>query len=220
MPSEPIRQAEETLYTIPVLILQESPYFASLLESAHLGGKSEGQRDSDPIILHELSLTKYYLSRRVKDSLKLTVERWSAALHLATLWDFVDVRLYCIDRIHMSYPDQNAFDRMDLAVKCHVDEWLAPAYATMCSRAEPFEPWEMERLGFARLAAVCRIRERWNSVRKVSVACKTCIKCKCGYHSAITGARDAKSAVLDMVNASVELCGMKALSCVEPLEPF
>lgn len=73
------------------------------------------------------------LLRRVEECLVLTIEQWSAALHLATMWDLEDLRKYVIEHINAHFPNQHPLDRIDLAFMCHVDGWIHLAYVTPCA---------------------------------------------------------------------------------------
>lgn len=100
------------------------------------------------------------------------------------MWHFDLARKYAIDHITSTYPDQNVFDRIDLAVKCQVFPWLVPACEALCSRSQPITEEEGKRLGFRCLTAVCRVREgrprptRERATTRISRGCGSCYNCE------------------------------------------
>ncbi|KAG9012548.1 hypothetical protein FRB90_006651, partial [Tulasnella sp. 427] len=69
-----------------------------MLESAHTGGDGEGQSDEHPIALEGISnfemesFMDVIQAKLFTDEDKLDWKRKSAALHLATMWGFDDIR--------------------------------------------------------------------------------------------------------------------------------
>lgn len=113
----------------------------------------------------------------------LTIEQWSAALHLATMWHFDAAKKYMIEAIKSQHTDQSPFDRLRLARKCLVGQWIHPVYLSLCNRDEPLTAEEGEELGYRCLMAICRLREsRHNgSTSHERKGCKTCYDCSMGY---------------------------------------
>ncbi|KAG8842070.1 hypothetical protein FRB96_006323 [Tulasnella sp. 330] len=57
---------------------------------------------------------------RMDDPPHLTIDQWSAALYLATMWHFDAARKYAIQQIESEYAEQSPVDRIILAGKCQV----------------------------------------------------------------------------------------------------
>ncbi|KAG8868178.1 hypothetical protein FRB98_003759, partial [Tulasnella sp. 332] len=91
---------------------------------------------------------------RMDDPPRLTIDQWSAALYLATMWHFDAARKYAIQQIESEYAEQSPVDRIILAGKCQVGQWLHPAFLSLCNRTEPLTAEEGEKLGYPRLMAI------------------------------------------------------------------
>ncbi|KAG9029757.1 hypothetical protein FRB95_004909 [Tulasnella sp. JGI-2019a] len=76
--------------------------------------------------------------------------------------------------IQKFHPGSSALDRYELAMKCRVSQWLHPAYNTFCTREEAITADEGSRLGYARLTAICKIRELFRSSQASKVCCDHC----------------------------------------------
>ncbi|KAG9002101.1 hypothetical protein FRB93_011874 [Tulasnella sp. JGI-2019a] len=156
---------ENTLYGVPRTLLLQSTIFSSMLDMIDMGGSLEGRSDDHPITLGGITtfemdnfLTLLY-AHNLGAKLSFTIAQWSAALHLSTMWVFDSLRTYAIAEISSYHPNQCPFDRIDLAMRCQVAQWLFPSYESICTRWEPLTTEEMMRLGFERLTAIARIRE-------------------------------------------------------------
>ncbi|KAG8895973.1 hypothetical protein FRB99_000234, partial [Tulasnella sp. 403] len=142
-----------------------SPFFQDMLDGGHIGVNDEGTSDSRPITLANITASEMEsflditTARVIIGSPSLSLSGWSAALHLATMWDFERIRAYAISQIDDNYDHQDPLDRIDLAEKCRVAKWLHPAYVKLCERAEPMTGVDGRRLGYDRFAAICKIRE-------------------------------------------------------------
>lgn len=88
---------------------------------------------------------------------ELTVQEWSEAFHIATLWGFEQLRAYIIKTTDSIA--QDPIDRIQLADKCGLTEWLHPAYAKLCARDSSLTAEDGRKLGFERFAVLSRIRE-------------------------------------------------------------
>ncbi|KAG8982722.1 hypothetical protein FRB94_013768 [Tulasnella sp. JGI-2019a] len=99
-------------------------------------------------------------ARQTSAPLALTIQQWSEALHIATIWGIISAREYIIDRISKLFPTQPPIDRIVLADRCGVQKWLSPAYEELCVRSHPPSTEEgIERLGVGRIVAIFTIRE-------------------------------------------------------------
>lgn len=169
---------ENYYYRIPVRTLRQSQYFQDMLDAEHTGDNVEGQSDEHPIVLIGItsfeidSLLEVLNAPLIGGELVFTYEQWTAALHLATMWAFEDVRSYVINKLDAQLKTTNLFERIRIADKCRVEKWLHSAYKALCDREEPLSAAEGEFLGFQRMAAICRIREKCSSRR-----CDDCYNC-------------------------------------------
>ncbi|KAG8913830.1 hypothetical protein FRC00_001490 [Tulasnella sp. 408] len=156
------------LFQLPVRRLKESKYFQDMLDSEHLGTSVEGRSDDHPIELKgitsfEMESFAEILDARVFD--KAVMREWRqlvAALHLATMWDFEDLRTRLIKDMSQMIDDSGVdpLDRIEVSMQCRVSDWLHPAYQVLCDRTEGVTTEEAKRLGMDRLAAIYRVRDR------------------------------------------------------------
>lgn len=178
---------EGYLYRVPVGRLKESEHFKTMLESAHTGGDGEGQSDEHPITLEGISnfeMESFMDVIQVKlftDEDKLDWKHKSAALHLATMWGFDDIRNGLITFMEKQIDSVDPFDRMETSLKCRVQNWFHPAIQCLCQRAEHLTAAEGERLGFVRLTAIYRLRETYRLSGNNSGGSSYCSYCG-GYH--------------------------------------
>lgn len=142
---------------------------------------------------HWLGSTSAELSHRLYlGNLNMTWEQWAAALHLATMWSFDQVRCYVITQmdIQIKAGSVHPLDRVDVATKCRVPEWVVPAYTELCERQNSLTVDEASHMSLPRLMAVCRIREIYRS-EGASGWCARCRKiniAKCGICSTVCAA--------------------------------
>ncbi|KAG8949670.1 hypothetical protein FRC04_008416 [Tulasnella sp. 424] len=156
---------EDILFHVPLRRLKQSQYFRDMIEETHTGLESEGKSNEHPIFLSGISAFEMTSFLDALDSSflsgdpKLEFAQWAAALHLATMWSFDDVREMIITHMDKTIETADPFDRIDASLKCRVEKWLHPAYQAICQRAEGLKDEEAERLGLRRSAAIWRIRE-------------------------------------------------------------
>ncbi|KAG8883139.1 hypothetical protein FRB98_003284 [Tulasnella sp. 332] len=116
--------------------------------------------------------------RQTEAPLRIGIDEWGRALHIATKWGFDTVRNHIIKRIERQYPNQDTLDRFELAIKCRVPKWLHPVYNTLCTREERITADEGRRLGFERLTAICEIREIYHLAQVNSGCPMSCEGCQ------------------------------------------
>lgn len=87
----------------------------------------------------------------------MTLQEWSEAFHIATLWGFEQLRAYIIKTVDSIA--QDPLDRIQLADQYSLSEGLYPAYAKLCARDASLTAEEGRSLGFERYAGLSRIRE-------------------------------------------------------------
>ncbi|KAG8921006.1 hypothetical protein FRC01_000489 [Tulasnella sp. 417] len=156
------------LFQLPVRRLKESKYFQDMLGSEHLGDSLEGRSDKHPIALG--GITSYHmesfvdiLDARVFDKeIKREWKQLAAALHLATMWEFQEIRMRLVNDMSQIIINGgiDPLDRIEVSIQCRVSDWLHPAYQELCDRTEPVTTEEAKRLGMDRLAAIYRVRDR------------------------------------------------------------
>ncbi|KAG8928402.1 hypothetical protein FRC00_001762 [Tulasnella sp. 408] len=129
------------------------------------GLELEGRNNEHPITLGEISafdMTSFLdvtESRRLDGDSEPTFSQWIAALHLATMWSFDNIREKIIEQVEQTISTADPIDRIEASLKCRVEKWLHPAYVILCKRESVLSDAEAERLGLRRSMAIWRVRE-------------------------------------------------------------
>ncbi|KAG8857219.1 hypothetical protein FRB96_005894 [Tulasnella sp. 330] len=169
---------EDVTYRVSKSLFSQSAPFSKVFCS-HPGGQPISLIGAT--VSEMESLLDVLHARQTEAPLELKIEEWGGALHLATKWGFGTVREHIIKHIEHHSTDQGALDRFELAMKCHVPQWLHPAYVTLCTRSQHITTDEGRRLGYERLTAICRIREIFRlELSKIEVdgCCGECDTCR------------------------------------------
>ena len=85
---------------------------------------------------------------------------WTSLLSISTHFDMYRVRDRAIMEIETFYPPIDSVDKVVLAVKHNVPEWLPPTYAALCQRADPIDIEEGRKLGLETTVLLAKARER------------------------------------------------------------
>ncbi|KIO16902.1 hypothetical protein M407DRAFT_33457 [Tulasnella calospora MUT 4182] len=198
------------LFQLQVRRLKESKYFQDMLGSEHLGGSVEGRSDEHPIALGSITSFEMesfvdVLDARVFDKeVKREWKQLAAALHLATMWEFEDVRARLIKDMSqiINNGGVDPLDRVEVSIQCRVSNWLHPAYQELCDRAEGVTTVEAKRLGMDRLAAIYRVRDRRhaNNAAQNSSRCSYCSR-NSFYGSYNNVVQTVQTPTLDLIKA-------------------
>ncbi|KIO22955.1 hypothetical protein M407DRAFT_27524 [Tulasnella calospora MUT 4182] len=178
------------LFQLPVRRLKQSKFFRDMLDSEHLDDPDsfKGRSDEHPIaldsikcfemesfadvldaryddfmpLLRSAEISPQFLPRVFDDEIKREWKQLAAALHLATMWGFKEVKTRLVRDMSQIISDDGIppLDRIEVSVQCGVSDWLHPAYQELCERTEGMTNEEAKRLGMDRLAAVYRVRDR------------------------------------------------------------
>ncbi|KIO16896.1 hypothetical protein M407DRAFT_33452 [Tulasnella calospora MUT 4182] len=160
--TELVFKVESTVFGLPRSQLMASEFFRDMLSSDHIGSPEEGTKEN-PINLEAVTLSQItsfcrILSCRCFEARpELSLEQWSEALHLATIWGFEHIRSYIMRTLETMA--LKPIDIIQVADACGVVEWLHPAYAKLCAREDSLTAEEGFKLGFRRYAALVEIRE-------------------------------------------------------------
>jgi hypothetical protein len=74
----------------------------------------------------------------------LTTDQWKAVLNFTTKWQFDDVRQTAISQLDQAKIEP--IEKILLALRCHVGEWLVPAINRICQREAPISLADAQRL--------------------------------------------------------------------------
>ena len=93
--------------------------------------------------------------RQPNDSLS----QWLTLLSISTRLRFDRLRDHAVECIEESKTALDPVDKLVLAIKYKIPEWLAPAYAALCQRPNCLEEWEAEKIGLKKTVQIARARE-------------------------------------------------------------
>ena len=146
------------------------------------------------------------------DDYKPSTTEWMDLLSIANTYGFTKVYRRAIYEIDDLDDAIDPVERILLAKRLKVNRWLAPAYATLCSRTDPITASEAEKLGMYTFVALVAARESFyrdkslNTVTKDPVSLVTPnLRC-CGYAPteltvSATGGRDCPSCCQEVIRA-------------------
>jgi len=88
-----------------------------------------------------------------------SAEEWVSVLHLATRWEFNDIRMLVIKELQTLPMDP--IDKIVLSAQYGItNSWALKAYAAICQRTRPISVEEARKLGVETAARIAQIRER------------------------------------------------------------
>ena len=85
----------------------------------------------------------------------LSYEEWKSVLCLSTRWGFTSIRKLALNSIEPPTPH----DRLLLARKYSVDDWVVPALSAMCERMAPLTLSEARQMDIEDVILVSTVRE-------------------------------------------------------------
>ncbi|KAF7795712.1 hypothetical protein EIP86_006877 [Pleurotus ostreatoroseus] len=141
------------------LLDEDSVYFRNVFAR----NASKGQSDDLPVLLWRVSRSSFetllrYLYFGIHDDNSYSQSDWIDLLAAATDFSLPKIRAYTISKLGLLSLD--AVDRIQLATKYDVPEWLMMAYVELCSRDDPLHESEALALGAQLTAKVGEVRER------------------------------------------------------------
>lgn len=149
-----------------------SDIFCSVFSLPTDGSKSiEGSSDEEPFHLEGISRTEFKSFLRVMYPLKTTIlggepalskSEWIAALKLATLWNFRDIRQLAISRLSDLTGSKalTATEKITLAKAYKVSRWLLQGYHDLSRRTQVISVDEARTLGIETTVLLHHVREQ------------------------------------------------------------
>jgi len=125
---------------------------------------AEGGTDDNPIPLpgvtrYEFMTLLDFFYKGMHDDFRLSLGKWICILSVSSRYDMDKIRQRAIRQINSHRPRIDPIDKIVLAEKHHIPDWLAPAYASLCQRPNPLEEWEAGQLGIGITVKLARARE-------------------------------------------------------------
>ncbi|PCH36776.1 hypothetical protein WOLCODRAFT_83062, partial [Wolfiporia cocos MD-104 SS10] len=147
------------------------------------------------------------------------LDDWKALLSISSRFVFDKIRERAIDAVRTHVPPLDPVERICLAAKHDIPEWLSPAYTELCMRDDPLSDAESDKLGSITAACLARAREqisrtlkrqpmpwrpastlRWTPARRVSTGCG-CKACREKHYS--SGPSEEAAIVSDIVRTAM-----------------
>ncbi|KAG8997030.1 hypothetical protein FRB93_000523 [Tulasnella sp. JGI-2019a] len=167
-------EVEGILFRLRRLPFMDSNVFVMMFSLPPATGEPrEGSSEDCPIRLSNVTVFEFEQLARLLITPFSSIIRpfntkeWEAILHLSTMWEFENLRLYAIKTIGEHKDSINAATVARIAKCYHVTEWLSPAYETLCTRPNALTDEEGEELGLRIVLAIARIRETMYTNRRV-----------------------------------------------------
>ncbi|KAH8103514.1 hypothetical protein BXZ70DRAFT_735785 [Cristinia sonorae] len=158
---------EDTLFRVfRSTFIRHSPVFGDLFSLPEPAGQtSEGSSDDNPLYFSgilsadfERLLWVIYPPSYEKHKAE-TFDEWTSILHLATRWDFTDIRSLAIRSIQSL--NITPVDRIVLSREYDISgRWTLAGYTALCDRHEPLSYAEATRLGLETSIRISQLREQ------------------------------------------------------------
>lgn len=162
----------------------------------------EWQSDYDPIELPGINkndfeqlirvpLRKYVVGKSPESS--FSRDQWISVLDLSTKWEFRALRTAAINHLTTLNGSIDPVDKLVMAIKYKITEWMLPTLLKLAQRAEPISVDEGNRMGLETALKLSAVRE------KVKLPCGQCQTC--AWHGnngrLVVGERDPMTRGLD-----------------------
>jgi len=138
----------------------------SLPQPSEESNPVEGTTDDTAIYLPDVTcsefdaLLDFFYRRQNVQNESPTLEHWTALLSISTRFQYDEIRTQAIKEIDAhGESSMTPVDKIVLAEKYSVTEWLSPSYYKVCQRRESLTDLDALRLGAVTTARLARARE-------------------------------------------------------------
>ncbi|KDQ50884.1 hypothetical protein JAAARDRAFT_62915 [Jaapia argillacea MUCL 33604] len=160
-----IVQVERQLFQIPRRYFEsDSEIFRDMFSvPVPKGGSPDGSSIDHPLLLEGVKANDFCQLLRVMyppsfgKPFSLTLSEWTAVLDLSTMWQFEAVRALSIEEI--AKQDIGVVDKIALANKYQVTDWLLPALNALAQREDPIGEDDAGKLGISWALKMASVRE-------------------------------------------------------------
>jgi hypothetical protein len=90
--------------------------------------------------------------------ISISVNHLTNLLSISTRFDFERIRQLAISRLERLLI-LDPIEKIVLAVKHDIPQWLAPAYEALCQRPNPLNEWEARKIGWTKAVLVAQARK-------------------------------------------------------------
>ncbi|KAJ6537748.1 hypothetical protein B0H19DRAFT_1316502 [Mycena capillaripes] len=154
---------ENAFFKVPRFQFERhSGIFATTLSLPQPVEGAEGTNDKIPFKLDGIkradfqALLKVLYPIAIPKLPELKREEWISVLHLASLWDFIEVRDLAVQQLSLTL---NATERIVLGRKHDVSSWLRSGYTELAKRKTPISSEEAAKIGWEVTLQICQLRE-------------------------------------------------------------
>ncbi|KAH9931576.1 uncharacterized protein B0H18DRAFT_872039 [Fomitopsis serialis] len=160
-----IFQVEACLFKVhKYFLVRESKVFETLFQLPPGDDTAEGQDDHRPVYLPEVTVREFeslmhFLYYGMFDNCGVTLPQWIDILRVSKLFVCDNLVDRAIKEIHQHRPRIDPVEKIVLAVRHNIADWLAPSYAAICQRAQPLNSEEGHKLRLETTVLLARARE-------------------------------------------------------------
>ncbi|KAF7343259.1 BTB domain-containing protein [Mycena venus] len=142
-------------------LVRDSIYFQELF-AGPLG--DFGMRESEAIPLEEVGVAEFeclldFFYNGMYRQSTFSLSQWITLLSVSSRLGFDLLRAQAIQSIEESPTTFDPIDKLVLAMRYKIPEWLGPAYTALCQRPNCLEEWEAEKIGLKKTVQIARARE-------------------------------------------------------------
>ncbi|CCL99367.1 uncharacterized protein FIBRA_01385 [Fibroporia radiculosa] len=168
--ADPVTE-HDCLFKVHRYFLERDSEFFRDMFSCPLGGASvEGETEESAIALPgvtrfelECLLSFLYNGMYERD---VSIDEWVAILSISSRFLFDRIRERAIREIATYAPPLDPVERIFLATKHDIPQWLRPAYMDLCIRPESLTEEEAQKLGLPTVVRLARAREQLSQGRR------------------------------------------------------
>ncbi|KAF5365175.1 hypothetical protein D9758_005360 [Tetrapyrgos nigripes] len=209
-------QVEDLLFRVPRHHFQKKSHvFRDMFALPQGDQEPEGNSDANPIKLEGIlateftSLLRALYPRYITGKMDANID-WKSVLKLATLWEFLELRMSTVDKLSSSQPPMTAWEKIELGRRYFVHNWLRSGYVDLVSQPETLSKEEAETIGYAAAFSISRLREESRKKQRKILSSTR----KIGYNNFYTqNYRIGKAHAITL--ASCSKCGTSAgSSCI------
>lgn len=145
---------------------RDSEVFRGMFSCSPGSDVAEGQSDETAIPLpgvtvQELESLLSFLYEGMYDEPARNLDSWVALLSISSRYLFDKIRDRAIREIAGHTPQLNPVERLSLALKHDIPQWIKPACVDLCVRPESLTEGEAEELGLCTVVRLARAREEY-----------------------------------------------------------
>ncbi|KAK7042602.1 BTB domain-containing protein [Favolaschia claudopus] len=142
-------------------LARDSVYFQELFAGpfGEFGCQESEAIPLEDIGIHEFECLLDFFYTGMYGQSNFSLGQWITLLSISTRLTFDLLRTHAIQAIEENPTPLDPIDKLVLAMKYKIPQWLAPAYTELCQRPNCLEEWEAEKIGLKNTVRIARARE-------------------------------------------------------------